>query len=44
MGAYQRGNFAEGFLCCEFGGPIFEGAYIIQGGAYFRNFMVFHET
>ena len=35
-GAYiWRGDLTEGFLRCEFGGLIFEGAY-------FRNFMVIY--
>ena len=35
-GAYiWRGDLTEGFLRYEFGG-------LIHGGAYFRNFMVFH--
>ena len=32
-----RGDLSQGFLCYEFGGLIFEGAY-------FRNFMVFRKT
>ena len=32
-----RGDLSQGFLCYEFGGLIF-------GGAYFRNFMVFPKT
>ena len=37
-GAYiWRGDLTEGFLCYEFGGLIF-------GGAYFRNFKVFYKT
>ena len=37
-GAYiWRGDLTEGFLCYEFGGLIF-------GGAYFRNFTVFYKT
>ena len=34
-GAIWRGNSMGGFLRYEFGG-------LIHGGAYFRNFMVFH--
>ena len=35
-----RGDLTEGFLRYEFGVLIFGGA--IKGGAYFRNFTVFH--
>ena len=51
-GAYiWRGDLTEGFLCYQFGGLIFGGAYfwrglflegLILGGAYFWNFTVFY--
>ena len=39
-GAYiWKGNLTEGFLCYEFGGLIFGGAYTYEG-TYFWNFTV----
>ena len=41
QGAYiQRGDLTEGFCITILGGLYVEG--LIHGGAYFRNFTVFH--
>ena len=41
-GAYiWRGDLTEGFLCYDFGGPIFVGAYTWRGLLIFRNFTVY---